>query len=81
MKKFFCDRCKKEQAGEDSLNRLEFIEKNIIYFLGNPGKLSEKVVMEKQLCSQCLTDLINLIDYECDNYKFKYIVTNSREEN
>lgn len=80
MKKFFCDRCKKEQDGEDLLNRIEFIEKEINYFLGNTSIL-EKIVMEKQLCSQCLTDLINLINYECDNYKFKYIVTNSREEN
>lgn len=66
MRKTYCDRCKKDLS---NLKWSELVNLKI-NDLKEYAKDNEKCIdYNKVLCQSCATDLMNIIDIECDRYK------------
>ncbi len=62
----FCDRCKRKIKGIDVID----VSIN-----------SNKEDFHKEVCEECASDIMNLIEYECDRHKLDTVVTISKEAN
>ena len=68
MFKSFCDRCKKEMGYLKSYEIVHLkIEDSKEYALND----EKGIEYNKILCPDCATDIMNIIDFECDGYKLK----------
>lgn len=74
MNKVYCDRCKKDIG---NLKSYELVNLQINdlkeYALSN----AKNIDYHKTICPDCATDIMNIIDIECDRYK---LITKVEEE-
>lgn len=74
MNKVYCDRCKKDIG---NLKTYELVNLQINDLKEYATNNEKGIDYHKTLCPECSTDLMNIIDIECDRYK---LITKVEEE-
>ena len=71
MNKTFCDRCKKDISHLKSYGVISLDIKDLKeYALDN----EKGIEYHKTICPECATDIMNIVDFECDRYNLKTYV-------
>lgn len=74
MNKVYCDRCKKDIGKLKSYELVNLQINDLKEYATNNEK---GIDYRRTLCPECVIDLMNIIDIECDRYK---LITKVEEE-
>ena len=74
MNKVYCDRCKKDMGYLKTYELANLQINDLKEYATNNDK---GIDYRKTLCPECVIDLMNIIDIECDRYK---LITKVEEE-
>ena len=74
MNKVYCDRCKKDIG---TLKTYELVNLQINDLKEYATNDDKGINYHKTICPECVIDLMNIIDIECDRYK---LITKVEEE-